>query len=143
MNPADSGVQVVRAEKELLGRLHKRASLLSSFGPSVAELATSSSGTCCRPWALPVVRKCGLRMKNVFFVSHRYVSTSDAAITGNGPEEIRGDASVIAVNSPAQRSSASFAARCKSPSTAQTPVKPFNTRIYLMEAGQEFRQWMI
>ena len=33
-------------------KLHTRSSHLFSFGSSVAELATSSSGTCCRPWAL-------------------------------------------------------------------------------------------
>ena len=77
-------------------------------------------------------------MKNVFFPSQLDVSTSNATITDNRPEEIRGDASVIAVNLSTKQSSASFAARCKSPSTAQTPIKPFNTRIYLMEVGQEF-----
>ena len=73
-------------------------------------------------------------MKNVFFVSQRDVSTTNATITGKGPEEIRGDESVIAVNLLTKQSSASFAARCKSPST----IKPLNTQIHLMETGQEF-----
>ena len=76
---------------------------------------------------IPVVGSCCLCMKNVFFSSQLDVSTSHATITGGDPDEIRGDAPVIAVNSQMKRSSASCAARCKSPATVQTRIQPFNT----------------